>query len=382
MPRKKQRRAWGSVTEVKRGKKYVLRWPDHAKRCGRATETFYGTYREACERLAVIQASGAQSGRSMTFGHAHDKLWIPDIEKRLESGDLKSKTATSYESAWKNSVMPRWASVPIDSARAIDIQEWLDGLTKGSAEVALVVARQIVDLAVMYEAVDVNKFRGSYRMPKSGTERTKAILTPKEAAAVASRLAGSRMEAPFVLMCFGSCRVAESLAVKVDEVQFDETDAGLFAIVTVHRQAAKSGAVPRAVDDMKNVQSSRITIVPPPYGARLKEIAAHRKADESVWMTDRGDGAPFSINNATPAWAAAWETYGIEGKWVTMQNLRATWRTMAEVEWGIPNRLCELLMGHKLDGVSGKHYIRPAERDLIDKFEEAFCAKTRELRTI
>ena len=79
MPRKKQRRAWGSVTEVKRGKKYVLRWPDHAKRCGRATETFYGTYREACERLAVIQASGAQSGRSMTFGHAHDKLWIPDI---------------------------------------------------------------------------------------------------------------------------------------------------------------------------------------------------------------------------------------------------------------------------------------------------------------
>lgn len=26
MPRKKQRRAWGSVTEIKRGKKYVLRW--------------------------------------------------------------------------------------------------------------------------------------------------------------------------------------------------------------------------------------------------------------------------------------------------------------------------------------------------------------------
>ena len=382
MPRKKQRRAWGSVTEIKRGKKYVLRWPDPSKKCGRATETFYGTYRESCERLAVIQASRSQSGRRMTFGQAHDKLWAPDIEKRFESGDLKSKTVASYRSAWKNSVMPRWAGTPIDSVRAIDIQEWLDGLTRGSAEVALVVARQIVDLAVMCEAVDVNKFRGNYRMPKSGTERTKAILTPEEAAAVASGLAGNRMEAPFVLMCFGSCRVAESLAVKVDEVRFDETDEGLFAVATVHRQAAKSGAVPRAVDDMKNAQSSRITIVPPPYGARLKDIAAERKADGSAWLTDRGDGAPFSVNNATQAWAAAWEACGIEGKWVTMQNLRATWRTMAEIEWGIPNRLCELLMGHKLDGVSGKHYIRPAERDLIDAFEKAFCAKTRKLRTI
>ena len=56
MPRKKQRRAWGSVTEIKRGKKYVLRWmentPDGRKR---KTRTVYGTYREACAALDAIR---------------------------------------------------------------------------------------------------------------------------------------------------------------------------------------------------------------------------------------------------------------------------------------------------------------------------------------
>lgn len=42
MPRKKQRRAWGSVTEIKRGKKYVLRWmEDTPEGRNRKTRTVY-----------------------------------------------------------------------------------------------------------------------------------------------------------------------------------------------------------------------------------------------------------------------------------------------------------------------------------------------------
>ena len=48
MTRKQRRRAWGSITEAKRGKKYILRWQENTP-CGRKrkTKTVYGTYREA-----------------------------------------------------------------------------------------------------------------------------------------------------------------------------------------------------------------------------------------------------------------------------------------------------------------------------------------------
>lgn len=49
MPRKARRRAWGSVTEAARGKKYVLRWVENTPQGRRRrSRTVYGTYREAC----------------------------------------------------------------------------------------------------------------------------------------------------------------------------------------------------------------------------------------------------------------------------------------------------------------------------------------------
>ena len=55
MTRKQRRRAWGSITEAKRGKKYILRWHENTP-CGRKrkTKTVYGTYREACTELDRI----------------------------------------------------------------------------------------------------------------------------------------------------------------------------------------------------------------------------------------------------------------------------------------------------------------------------------------
>lgn len=55
MTRKQRRRAWGSITEAKRGKKYILRWQENTS-CGRKrkTKTVYGTYREACTELDRI----------------------------------------------------------------------------------------------------------------------------------------------------------------------------------------------------------------------------------------------------------------------------------------------------------------------------------------
>lgn len=378
MPRKKQRRAWGSVTEIKRGKKYVLRWmentPEGRKR---KTRTFYGTYREACNALDAVHAEAMKAGtadRTLTIGEVHDKWWANDIDARVKAGELKESSAASYKLAWRTHVAKRWADVPCDMVRQSDVQDWLDSMTRSTAAIAIAVAQQIMDVAVLREETQANKFRVKYRMPKGGGKRTKDVLTIDEADRVLENLRGSLLEPAYILACFGSCRVSESLAVMVDEVRFEARDAALFAVATIHRQAAKNG-LPREVGDMKNEQSNRIIVIPPPYSARLREIVAERIEDGIDWISHKGDGMPFSLGMASNLWRKQWPEFGIEGKQVTMQNLRPTWRTVAEGRWGIRSRLLEILMGHKLEGVSGKHYIRPDDELIVDMFVEDFLAK-------
>lgn len=383
MPRKKQRRSWGSVTEVKRGKKYVLRWlettPEGRKR---KTETVYGTYREACNRLDAIHADVMTRGddrRSMTIGEVAEKWWLPEIEERLANGDIKPATAKLYTLAWSTHVKERWANVPCDKVRQGDVQDWLDSLTKSTAKVAIITAQRIMDIAVMREESETNKFRLKYRRPSSGETRTKDVLTQAEAEAVLARLNDSTLEAPFILACFGGCRVAESLAVAVDDVRFERKDGELFAVVAVHRQASQKNGTPREVGDMKNEQSNRVTVIPPPYSDRIKEIHARRIADGSQWLTDKGDGDAWATQSASRAWKIEWPRLGVPEKNVTMQNLRPSWRTMAEVSWKVNDRLLELMMGHKLPGVTGRHYIRQDDKTLADAFIGEYLANYRHI---
>ena len=381
MPRKKQRRSWGSVTEGKRGKKYVLRWlettPEGRKR---KTETVYGTYREACNRLDAIHADVMTRGddrRVMTIGEVAEKWWLPEIEDRLASGSLKPATAKLYTLSWSTHVKERWGKVPCDKVRQGDVQDWLDTLTKSTAKASMIAAQRIMDIAVMREEADANKFRAKYRMPTAGSTHTKDVLTQAEAEAVLEKLRGSAFEAPFILACFGGCRVAESLAVAVDDVRFERKGGELFAVVAVHRQASAKNGPPREIGDMKNEQSNRVTVVPPPYSVRLMEIHAERIAEGSRWVADKGDGETWSTQSANWSWKNRWAKLGATEKNVTMQNLRPSWRTMAEMSWKVNDRLLELMMGHKLPGVTGRHYMRQDDKSLVDAFADEYLANYR-----
>lgn len=381
MPRKKQRRSWGSVTEVKRGKKYVLRWlettPEGRKR---KTETVYGTYREACNRLDAIHAdvmTRKDDRRVMTIGEVAEKWWLPEIEDRLASGSLKPATARSYTLSWSAHVKERWGNVPCDKVRQGDVQDWLDTLTKATAKISIVVAQRIMDIAVMREESNANKFRAKYRIPTAGATRTKDVLTQDEAEAVLARLRGSTLEAPFIMQCFGGCRVAESLAVAVDDISFETKKGELFAVAAIHRQASVKNGPPREIGDMKNEQSNRVTVIPPPYSVRLMEIHAARIAEGSRWVADKGDGETWSTQSASWSWKNRWAKLGATEKNVTMQNLRPSWRTMAEMSWKVNDRLLELMMGHKLPGVTGRHYMRQDDKSLVDAFADEYLANYR-----
>lgn len=83
MPRKARRRAWGSVTEAARGKKYVLRWVENTPQGRRRrSRTVYGTYREACNELAKIQATRCDERAMPTVGQLYESRYLPWLERK------------------------------------------------------------------------------------------------------------------------------------------------------------------------------------------------------------------------------------------------------------------------------------------------------------
>lgn len=175
----------------------------------------------------------------------------------------------------------------------------------------------------------------------------------------------------------GGCRVAESLAVAVDDISFETKKGELFAVAAIHRQASVKNGPPREIGDMQNEQSNRVTVIPPPYSVRLMEIHAARIAEGSRWVADKGDGETWSTQSASWSWKNRWAKLGATEKNVTMQNLRPSWRTMAEMSWKVNDRLLELMMGHKLPGVTGRHYMRQDDKSLVDAFADEYLANYR-----
>ena len=57
---------------------------------------------------------------------------------------------------------------------------------------------------------------------------------------------------------------------------------------------------------------------------------------------------------------------------IPFANLRNSWRTFAQYEWGVGYSTLELLMGHKIPGVTGQHYLRPSTEQLAEDFAASY----------
>ena len=367
MPRKKRRRAWGSIDVAIPNKKYVLRWMENTPQGRRRKcETFYGTYREADLRLAQIRIEHIDDKPVPTIGEAYKTWYLPELERRVSDGEASKNTLDQYTRIWKKVIEPRWACVPVDSTRALDIQEWLLTLTPGNANQAIRILRKIMDVCVRYELAESNKFREVFDMPKKMfRERSKDVYTLKEATEVLEALHGKTTEAAFIMACFGSCRTGESLGVKVTEIERRETSGLVFALAPIVRQMEKTGHLP--ADTLKTKSSKRTVIVPPPYSIRLLEIADGRRAEGVEWLTHRGDGLPMTASQLRYNWNAE------NKKRIPFANCRNSWRTFAEFEWGVDAATLEILMGHKIPGVSGSHYLRPTVDQLYETFSSQYA---------
>lgn len=362
MSRKARRRAWGNITTKSRTV-HVLRWvedtPEGRKRRSR---TFHGTYRDACLELDRLHVERGNSAPGVTVGRAHEMWWEPWQARRLTEGRVSQATAKRYADCWRNVVAPRWSRVPIDAVKPLDVQGWLYSLTRGNATVALVILRKIGDFAVQYEVADANKFRLEYELP-SKTARVKpaGVYDLAQCRAAWDVVRGSFLEPPFLLAAFGGCRTGESLGARSAEIELREVDGLPLAFAPISRTVDDAG---RAVGRLKNRQSVRTAVIPAEYGLRVAELAA----SGPEWFADRGDGGgPLGKSSINHYWPRVMGDAAIP-----FANLRASWRTLAQMEWGVDYDTCELLMGHALPGVTGAHYMRPSPEQLALNVARAF----------
>lgn len=365
-----RRRPWGSITEVVKGKKYVLRWTQNTpKGRKRLTKTVYGTRKQASLELDRIHVEQADDTITPTVAQAWSMWTVPMLEAQREQGKLSGNTWDYYNRVWANHVEPRWGKVPVDQLRAIDLQNWLLTLTKGTARAAVMVLRRIYSNVAALMPLPLNPFAPTVRyiMPTATTARSAEVYALDEARAVLSKLCGSMLEPAFILACFGSCRSGESLAVALDSVhEFRRGDA-VVAAVEICQQMPQTATEPAR--ELKNAQSHRVVCIPPEVAPRLLEIAEERREFGTKWLCDRGDGTPMDRNACMTRWRRFCKREGV--RYIPWANLRNSWRTIAETEAKLPWELAEMLMGHKLPGVSGSHYIRPSMEQVVDSYFSA-----------
>ena len=365
-----RRRPWGSITEVTRGKKYILRWTQNTPTGRkRLTRTVYGTYAQANLELERLHVEHADDSPSPTVRRAYEAWVLPTMAAQVENGQLAKSTYTAITGAWRLHVEPRWGDTPVDQLRAVDLQEWLLTLSLGQASNSLWVLSRIYKKAVTMVPLPFNPFAANveYVLPKRNVKpRPKGVYTLSEALDVLDRLHGHPIEGAFILACFAGLRTGESLGVRLDDVEPFAGTETVYAVAVERQMGACSADVETT---LKTAQSYRTAIVLQPAAARFAEILEERRAFGTVWVTDRGNGLPVGKNNLNRWWRDFCRDTGVEH--IPWQNLRNSWRTMAETELRMPWDLMELLMGHKLPGMSGAHYIRPSKEQLVCSYRES-----------
>jgi len=363
---RRRRSAWGSVTEVERGRVYRLRYlADLGDGYRRHSETVRGTRRQAADRLAALQVEHTADAPAPTVGYVWDTWMLPGVESRVASGDLSRSTQMQYACMWRRHIAPKWESVQVTDVHPLAVQEWLDGMRSSSANASVHIFRQTMDYAVRYELVTSNPLSLRYRMPSPSTSRSldSGVWTLDELCEIATRLHGEWLEAAFILSAFGSCRVGESLGPMASEVERTEVGGVTMAVVPIVRQVTNANV---ASDSLKNKWSRRSVVVPGAFGERLCELA---DASDGTWLTNDGCGRHARQDRLRMAWEGA-DLGDID--WHPFRQTRPSWQTYMRWTLSVPPWLIERMMGHVGDGVTGRHYDRPESQQFCDAIAEAY----------
>lgn len=353
------RRSWGSVTRVSRDRYRLRYWRETPQGYRRVSETVRGTRRQAEDVLAMRRCEHASDKPMVTVGQAADRWFWPDAE-----GRLSANTVATYRSSWKRNVGPRWAHVPLDEVRPMQVQEWLLTMTRGAAKTASAVLSSIMEFPVRYEVIDRNPMRVSYRMPSDMKETDSGVYTLAEVVRLWKAARGTPYEAPFSLMALGSCRVGEALGARCEECEHLEVEGVPVMVVPISRQVTR-GAV---TDTLKTSPSRRPVVIAGGPALSLRAVAE----GSSGWLCGDGCGGILSTTGMDALWDGVCARAGLPRH--PQKNLRNSWRTFMSWELGVEYEKLEKMMGHAGQGVSAKHYDKPDAQVFAEAVARAYKA--------
>ncbi len=363
---RKKRAAWGALTQVDAGTWRIRYWSSGPDGYRRRSKTVRGTRLDAERARSELMLEHSEDAPCPTVGEVWERWMLPDLERRVDSGDVARSTLDQYRWGWQRHVEPVWSHVQCDAVRPLAVQQWLYGITATAAKQGLLLLRMALDYAVRYELVGHNPCRERYVMPSKSTvsERDKGVWTLDELGEVWRVAHGTWWESAFLLCAFGGLRVGEALGVRSEDVGAATVDGVRLALVRVERQAAPSGVT----DVLKTPQSRRTVAIPGRAGQRLLELAASAPDYLS------GDG----LGGASTRYRLrkAWERCSLPDRLRhPFRNLRNSWQTNMRWTMRVPPFLIEPMMGHRLQGVTGQHYDRPDAEMFAEAVAEAYRAR-------
>ena len=359
MPRRKKRAAWASIAQVEPSVYRIRYWAAGPDGYRRRSKTVRGTRKDAERARSELMLAHSEDAPCPTVGDVWERWALPDFERRVADGDMSANSLRQYRYGWNAHVAPRWGAVQCSAVRALDVQQWLYGLTLGAARQALPLLRMSLDYATKYEFVGHNVAREKYQMPAKATmdAHDKGVWTYAELGELWRRVRGMWLEPAFLLCAFGGLRVGEALGVRSEDV----TECHGCALVSVRRQVGENGVT----ETLKTPQSRREVPIPGRAGTRLLAIAAAKDG----WLTDDRMGGTTNRYRLHKAWSRLDVPEGMRHPFRNLRNSWQTWMrwTMRMEPWAI-----ETLMGHKFAGVTGQHYDRPTREVLARMVADAY----------
>ena len=345
---RRMRSDWGSIACVRKGVWRIRYWAETETGYRRCSETVRGTRRMAGDRLAELRMEHGHDAPCPTVGACWKRWYLPDRTRMVEQGDLAQQSLEQYRSTWRCHVGPRWASVPADQVRPLDVQQWLLGLKRVAAESSLHLLRQILDYAARYGYVGTNPMAIRYLLPSASTvsRREDGIWSCDELGDVWRACWGAWFESAFLLAGFGGCRVGEALGVRGDDVRLEQVNGVSMTFVRIERQI---DARSREASRTKNQWSTRTALLAGRPAERLLALA--KSCDASEYLAHPVDRAHASQLALRRDFAERLDAAKVPVH--LFKNLRKAWQTNMRWVLHLPPWAIEPMMGHVGAGVTG-----------------------------
>lgn len=363
------RRDWGSITHVRKGVWRLRYWAQTDTGYRRCSQTVRGTRKDAGERLAELRIAHGHDAPCPTVQMIWERWYLPDRQRMVAQGDLAQQSLEQYQSTWRRHVAPRWADVPADCVRPMDVQQWLLSLKRVAAESSMHLLRQVMDYATRYGFLATNPMAMRYLLPSSSTvnHQEDGVWSVEELGDVWRACWGTWFEPAMLLAGFGGCRVGESLGARASDVRFELVGGVPIAFVHIERQI---DARAREVARTKNRWSVRTALLAGEPSKRLWRLAEHVPA--GAYLTHLPGKTYVTQRELRQAFRQALEASDVPVH--LFKNLRKTWQTNARWVLRLPPWIVEPMMGHAGTGVTSHHYDRPAEQEFAEVLSEAWHA--------